>query len=399
MINDNNWLTSNEGKLLKICVVTTAFPRWEGDNRAPFIYGWVKALHDMGVQVRVIAMHNPGAKSKEYMEGIEVIRLRYLPEKLEVMQLESGGIPVAWKKRPLSRLTLIPFLMVHTFSVAKYARGFDLVHANWTLSAFSAWISYPFHNKPFIATVLGSDIYEGAQNPLIASISKFILMHALKIISPSKALAEETSALGLPAEKIGVVYNGINTDVFHPGKKEKGNYLLFVGSLIERKGAQYLICAFARVIKDHPDYRLIIIGEGSEKEKLIELTQSLSLSNHIEFLGSLSQNEVGEWMRQAAIFICPSIEEALGQVLLEAMSSGIPIIASNVGGIPEVITPDVGILVKPEDPDALADAIHRLIIDKQVALVMGKKGRLKVVQHYTWKCIAKQLLEIYAEVL
>jgi len=380
-------------------VVTTAFPRWEGDSRAPFIYGWVKALHDMGVQVRVIAMHNPGAKSKEYIEGIEVIRLRYLPEKFEVMQRESGGIPVAWKKNPLSRLTLIPFLLVHSLSVAKYGRGFDLIHANWTLSAFAAWISHPFYKKPYVVTVLGSDIYQGAQNPIIARISKFVLLHSSKVISISRALAEETISLGIPAEKIELVYSGINTDVFHPGKKEKGKYLLFVGSLIERKGVQYLIPAFKQIIKVHPGYRLVIIGEGSDKDKLLELTHKLGLSEQVQFLGNRPQSEVSDWMRQAAMFICPSLEEALGQVLLEGLASGVPIIASNVGGIPELITPEVGIVVQPADPDALADAMHHLLIDGQRMEEMGKMGRRKVMQHFTWNSVARRLLEIYSEVI
>ncbi len=92
----------------KICMLTTAYPRWPGDERAPFIHEAAKALKEAGNDVRVLAMHRPGTKTHDEIDGIEIIRTRYLPEKWEVLQEEGGGIPIVWKKKPLARLALIP---------------------------------------------------------------------------------------------------------------------------------------------------------------------------------------------------------------------------------------------------------------------------------------------------
>lgn len=130
---------------MKVLIVTTAFPRWLGDGRGNFVFEAAKAIKGQGWDVRVIAMHTPGASTHEWMDGIEVIRPRYLPEPWEILAGESAGLPQAWRTNPWTRLAIIPFLVTHALAVMRYAADADIIHANWTLSGMITWLTYWWH--------------------------------------------------------------------------------------------------------------------------------------------------------------------------------------------------------------------------------------------------------------
>src|SRR4030042_2787460 len=128
--------------MLTILVATTSFPRWEGDYRGTFIWEGCRALSDLGVRVRVVAPHAAGAKTHEEMGDVEIFRPRYmLPEGWEVLLSTPGGLPVLWSERKLARLAVFPFFISHALALARHARGCDLIHAHWALSAFAASIT------------------------------------------------------------------------------------------------------------------------------------------------------------------------------------------------------------------------------------------------------------------
>ena len=145
---------------MKVCIATTAFPRWQGDFRGIFVFEAARALVKMGCQVKVVAMHNPGSSQRETLDGIEVVRPSYFVQKWEILQRDSAGIPAAWKSNHWARLLLVPFLFTHAAALVREAKNCDLIHTNWTLSAIAAWAGYPLHHKPFLVTVQGSDIYQ-----------------------------------------------------------------------------------------------------------------------------------------------------------------------------------------------------------------------------------------------
>jgi glycosyltransferase involved in cell wall biosynthesis len=385
---------------MKICIVTTAFPRWPGDNRAPFIYNAAKAVQDLGHQVRVLAMHCPGAQSHETMEGIEVFRPRYLPDRFEIIQKDRGGIPSAWQTNRSTGLALIFFTIVHTLGTARYARNCDLIHANWTLSGLAALSSRPIHRKSYIVTVHGSDIFQGAAIPLVRFLTGMCLKRANRVIAVSSALARAVEDIGIPSNLVNVIPDGVDATFFHPPTDPREHVILFVGTLSKNKGIKYLLQAFAEVchsFKD-PDLRLDLVGDGPEKQSLMDLVKQLEIQSKVSFLGSLSQKEVSCRMRQSLLFVLPSLREGFGVVLLEALASGTPCIGSLTGGIPDIITPDVGRLVPPEKPVALKDAILEILQDPSLQIEMGKRARQKILDHFTWEIIGKQLDAIYKEV-
>lgn len=381
--------------LIKVCIVTTAFPRWSGDSRAPFIFGAARAVKNKGAHVKVIAMHNPGAETYEVMDGIPVYRPRYLPEKWEVLQKESGGIPQAWTKNPLSGLALIPFLVVHIIAIIRQAIDIDIIHANWTISGAASIFTQWLHRKPTVITVQGSDIFNAPKIPLVKGITKYVLGRATQVLALSESLRIETIALGVPSELVRVIPNGVDTDLFQPGLPRREPLVLFVGSLIERKGPKYLIEAMNFLRLDWPEVKLVIIGEGSQFFELKNLVITLGLENTVDFVGAQTQESVSSWLRRAKVFVLPSIEEGLGVVLLEALSSATPCIGSSVGGIPDVITPDVGVLFPPCDSKKLADGIWELVHDPHKWQIYSDNARKRAETIYSWDKIGDEIIDVY----
>ena len=383
---------------MKICIVTTSFPHWPGDGHAPFIYEAARAIQRKGHQVRVIAMHVPGTKTHEWWDGIEVIRPRYLPEKWEVLQKEGGGLPEVWKKHKLARLALLPFMLVHIITVARYAHDCDIVHANWTLSGMAAWLSQPVHRKPYVVTVQGSDIYQIHRYPLIIKFTQMVLSNSSAVIALSRSLSEQLISFGLDKSKITLVPNGVDIIKFAPGPVTREHYILFVGSLIKRKGVEDLLYAFSEVVHNDEELNLVIAGEGPLYKDLIKLGEALGIIDRINLLGKVTQDQVAYLMRHAKLFILPSLEEGLGVVLLEALASGTPCIASSVGGILDIVNQENGILVEPANPKAFANAILHLLSDVNRWRIMSINARSMIEKNYSWNIIGDMINDLYNNV-
>jgi glycosyltransferase involved in cell wall biosynthesis len=129
------------------------------------------------------------------------------------------------------------------------------------------------------------------------------------------------------------------------------------------------------------------------------LTEELNLEEHVTFLRFQPQNEVLAWMQKAKLLVLPSLEEAQGVVLLEALACGTPLVASRVDGIPEVVTPDVGILVPPADSQALSEAIQGILGDRQGWRVMSQQARRRAVSCYSWDRTASQFMSLYHRIV
>lgn len=385
---------------MKICIITTAFPAYLGDGDAAFIWGMANTVRRAGAEVRVVAMHRPGIPTYEIMDGIEVFRpIYWRPIQNEVLRKEVGGLPITWRKYPLTRLQILSFLVAHTLTVLRVARDVDLIHAHWTLSAAVAIIGKARYQIPVIATVQGSDIFQVTASRLGAFITRGILRRCNQITALSHALAAATIALGIPHGKIKIIPNGVATQAFIPlGAAQRDNTVVYVGSFIERKGVRYLIAAMAEVLRIFPNYHLVLIGTGPQHKELERLVAEHGISANVTFTGFLPQEQVRWWLQRARAFVLPSLEEGLGVVLLEALACGTPIIASNVGGIIDVVTPDVGQLVPPADAKALAEALIHLLTAASWEQ-LSQNARLRAVEVYDWEHIGAQYIAVYRSVL
>ena len=365
-----------------------------------FIWEAVRAVARHGHQVRVVAMHHPDALNHEIIDGIEIRRPTYWwPVSKEMLRKDVGGLPINWRRYPLARLQMVPFILVHWLAALRCAWGCDVVHAHWTLSAAAAYMGKGIHRRPIVATLQGSDIFQAVKLPLVTPIVRYILRRCDQVTVLSQALKRATAEIGISSDDICIVPNGVDIKNFVPLNQNcRENIILYVGSLIDRKGVNYLIDAFCNVRTQLPDYRLMIIGDGPAAKALKDQSTRLGIADLVDFYGFMPQDDIKFWMQRARLFVLPSVEEGLGVVLLEALACGTPIVASSVGGIVDVVTEDVGCLVPPADVQAFSEAIVQVLRADHWKM-MSMRARERAVAYYDWDVIAGKYIAIYSRVV
>jgi glycosyltransferase involved in cell wall biosynthesis len=171
-----------------------------------------------------------------------------------------------------------------------------------------------------------------------------------------------------------------------------------VARLSPEKDFATLLRATWILIKDSPDFRLKIVGDGGERQKLEQLSEELNLTNHVEFLGERS--DVSQLLPQAGFFVSSSRTEGISLTLLEAMAVGLPVVATRVGGNPEIVVEGkTGRLVQPQSPEALALAMRDLLKDQEGWPVFGELARQRVEQHFNVRNMVRQYEDLYRELL
>ncbi len=281
--------------------------------------------------------------------------------------------------------------------------------------------------KPFIHTVHGvlADEYEQAKqigyNSFRSRVANYF-MHRLAsseaetakeaslIVTISKYSLEKIKQFyDVDEAKVRIVPNGVDPEKFKPlsdktmAKRQFGlgnePCVLFVGSLIPRKGLPYLIEAAKNVVKQKPETKFLIVGDGPLKNQLIKAIDAYNLGVNFKFLGILKE-ELSDAYNAADVFALPSVQEGQGIVMLEAQAAAVPPVAFDVGGVNEAIRDgETGLLVKRSDTDGLADALLRLLSDGALREKMGVNGRKFVVENYTWDLCAERMLRVYNEAL
>ncbi len=230
-----------------------------------------------------------------------------------------------------------------------------------------------------------------------------------KTITNSTATRKFCLEAGLDGDKIEVIPFGVDTDFFRPLEvyKDKNIFqILSVGYLIERKGFEYIIRAMPQVLDEHANARLKIVGSGPLESELKELIYELELGDEVEIVNNISDDELLMVYNSADLFVLSSIvdsqgnTEGLGVVLLEAMACGLPVMGSNVGGIPDIITNnEIGVLVEEKDVHGISEAIKKLIKDKELRTILSKNGFNLVKHNFNWETIAKRYIEVFEDLI
>jgi len=226
--------------------------------------------------------------------------------------------------------------------------------------------------------------FEKMERKFVPFLAKFSLKSADKIRAISNYTKEKAQKISGP--KPYFIFQAFtNIDVFLNEKETKlDNFILFVGALEKVKGVKYLIDTFTKVVKEFPQFKLVLIGEGSERKNLECLTSNLGLSDKVEFKGRLSLEETKNIMKNCYCLVLPSLSEGLGRVLMEAMALGKPIIGSNVGGIIDLVKDgENGFLFEKENSEDLAKKLKILLKDKNLAIEMGRRGRKFVKEKFS----------------
>lgn len=261
---------------------------------------------------------------------------------------------------------------------------------------------------PYVVSLRGSDVpgYDPFNerverlHRLLKPVTRRIWRRASKVVALSDALAE-TAHRTEPGIEIDVIPNGIDASHFSPPSSRapgKAIRLITVARLLERKGIQTILSACA-----HPtvlDIELKIVGTGPYEPELREQVRKLRLEDRVRFLGFVPNEDLPHLYRDSDIFVLPSQTESFGLVFAEAMSCGLPIAASNVGGIPETVRDGVdGLLCPPDDPASLRENLLRLMSNVDARKEISHWQRERILERYTWDQIAARYADLYRSVL
>lgn len=276
----------------------------------------------------------------------------------------------------------------------------DILHAHRTTGyAFVAGMSN-FH--PYILSVWGSDVYDLPENIIYKKFVQYNLNKADYIFSTSKAMKNQVNKL--VKREVIVTPFGVDIDKFRPLNKIKNNNKIIVGTiktLSPKYGIEYLIKAF-KIVQDsnNMDLELQIAGKGEQEEDLKKLCKELKLEDRVKFLGYLNQNEVIGTFNRFDIAVFPSISESFGVAAVEAQACGVPVIVSNVGGLPEATAPNYSsILVEKGDVEHLAREINKLVNDHVLRKEMGKNAREFIEKTYNIEDNFGKVEQIYEKIL
>jgi glycosyltransferase involved in cell wall biosynthesis len=263
------------------------------------------------------------------------------------------------------------------------------------MAAFSG-----FH--PFILTGWGADIFDSPKNFFMNFILKYTFKKADEITVLSNITQKEISSLS--NKKAHLIPFGVNLTKFSKINRTHFDTIRIgtIRTLEEKYGIEYLIRAFALIYDKNPNVHLDIIGDGPQREFLEQLANSLKVSERVQFHGYINQNiefeKYIDLLQSFDIFTILSIidSETFGVAAVEASACGIPIVATNVGGLPEVVDNEItGIIVPPKNAEQVAIALERLIVNKELRNEMGIKGREKVEMQYNWQNNVKQMINLY----
>jgi glycosyltransferase involved in cell wall biosynthesis len=367
--------------LHRVLVLTTAFPT----PRQPVVGTFVREhARAAALQQDVAVVHLDGARFGDFG-----------------LHLEKSEAPPVWRLRyrrlppPLSYVSIaLGLLRV----VARFGRP-DVVHAHSLFAAIPALLLGAALRRPVVYTEYWSVFLPEDPNtlrPALARAARFALNRSTIVLPVSAALESQLRRIA-PQASYHVVRNVVDAEVFAPrdAKPRRTTIgLVSVGLMDDdSKGFDLLLKAFAG---SEQALRLDIVGDGAHRSRYEQLAHDLGVADRVSFRGIVDKATVADLMREADVFVLASRFENNPVVLLEALSSGLPVVATAVGGVPEVVTDERGVLVAPNDPDALAAGIDAIVT--RLATFDGKELAARAHESFSLETIGSELGTIYDEV-
>ena len=364
--------------------------------------GWVsyflgKHFAAAGHDVHLITSRFRDCPTNEKVEGFHVHRVPALRKNPDVCAVHE----------------MLTYAISSSLYGLRFAKRFkpDIVQVFFGIPAGGgAYLLRKRRDVPYVVFLGGRDVPSRNPDPpyyrwlylVLKPIIRSIWGNASRVVACSdglRDLARETTT----DVKMDVIPDGLDLSRFEPTPRstcpEKVR-ILTIGRLIPRKGFQFLIRALPQIVENAAhDFEIEIVGDGPYQKELLKLAADLDVAGHIRFAGSVPYSELPQKYRDANIFILPSLAEGMPLVVLEAMGTGLPIAASRVQGIDELVAEDVnGALFDPGDADGLARSLVKLINAGKGRIEMGKAS-VERVKPYDWKHIADAYLTLYADIL
>jgi len=376
---------------MKIAQVTSHF---QSKYYGSYEYFLCRQLANLGHEVVVYTSDKEGwqkmANKKigvetEECEGFTVHRLPTGPE--------IGIMPV------------IPKLLVTLLKMK-----FDIIHSHdyYAASSFYSAITSRAKRIPLVLTQHNDHLPHSFVNNFLylldsCTFGRYTLFQAKKIVALSRNIKSHLLLMGTDESKIEVIPNGIDTRSYSPHRKNlletqwgiTHPVILFVGRLVEGKGIEYLLHAFSKVVAKIPEAKLVIVGRGPKEKELEGLRRKLGLYN-VLFLGAIENQLMPNIYVGCDVLVLPSIREPFGNVVIEAMAAGKPVVGSQVGGMKDTIKHGVtGYHVQPRSSQQISKYLTRMLKDDSLRNRLGENARMRVLKHYDQELLIQKIEQMY----
>jgi len=380
---------------VRICVLTHTFPRNDQDVAAAFMKEFCDGLVENGNQVVVVTPYDPIFNRTG--DNFKVVTYKYIwPESFHLLGY-SRSMEADINLKPYNYL-LAPFMIFFgIFALLKVVKKekIDLISVHWILpnGIIALIVSYLTH-VPYTITLPGTDAYLASKNKIFGLLSKLVAQQSSALFSNSRWHLDKILNLGVKIAVSEVITYPVDIKKFVPLKSglgalrekynlsEKNFVVLAVGRLVYKKGFEYLIKALPEVIKNYPNLKVIIGGDGDLYSDLVDLAKKMGVEEQIFFPGNLKRDEIVYYYNLADVVVTPSIVDEGGNidgrplVILESMACGKPQIVTNLPGISDALKDEVNALLVPQkDSPALTRALLKIIESKDLRTKMGKENR------------------------
>jgi glycosyltransferase involved in cell wall biosynthesis len=394
---------------LNVCFVTPEYFPISGGTGA-YVYYLSHSLQKLGHNVHVVARDQQDSEKTingiqvHYVKGVGNALTRYwrfarsASKRIRELNKQNGFDIIH------SNLPLVPSFGVPKDSAKAIVCA---VHSTWKGEAIVTKRDNPKELNPNEKSMLRF-------NFVLRSYEKKLMKRSDALIAVSKYTVNELTELyGINKNKIHVIYNGVDIERFKPrsnrielcrefGLDPNKKVVLFVGRLYHRKGLETLLKSVPLVLKEFSNVKFVISGTGfkQKEESLRNLAKELDIEDHVTFLGYVPDNKLPLLYSASDIFVLPAIYENFPFAILEAQATGLPVISTNVGGIPEfLVDNENGFVIEPRDPIQLTQKVLTLLQNQRLAKEMGDLGRKLIEEKFDWRLITRQVIDLYHKLL
>lgn len=383
---------------LPVVFLAHAYPRFAGDPVGSFIHTLAVALRDEGIDVSVVAPAADGVPARDVLDGIPIRRFRYAPRRWETLAYTgtmSAQVAGSWP----GRIAMLGFLAAALVATARERRatGATILHAHWWFPAgLVARALRAVTRTPYVITLHGSDLRLALGSAWGRRLFRAVARRASRITAVSAWLARGAEEIA-PGLDVPVAPMPVSVALFERASAPRdARRLLFVGKLSPQKGLDRLLRAMSLM---HEPCTLTVVGAGRVDDEAVRMRASaLGLGDRIEWLPLLSQAELAEQYRRAAVHVIPALEEGLGLTAVEAQLSETPVVAFASGGMPDLIMDGVtGVLVGAGDEPALASALDRALASDAQRVALGLAGRAAALERFSPRAVASGYGALYRE--
>jgi teichuronic acid biosynthesis glycosyltransferase TuaC len=398
-----------------VLIVTSSYPKHEGEPSGIFLHHLSRKLVAVGWRVLVLAPNFPGGRPVQMLDGVEIRRFNYFLHRRQALCYRSGMLPNL--KQSVLLWFQVPFYLASLFgSILQTVRkeSIGVINAHWVVpQGIVTRLVQSFSPVPVVLTVHGGDIF--AFQGLVGRFLKRLALRRADACTANSAFTRGQLLQLCPSAEVSIVPMGVDVTDFEPKQRNvllrqklgvAAQMILFVGRLVEKKGVHNLLAAMQQVLKKSPQATLVLVGDGTQRHELERMAERLEIAGSVRFLGKLPHEQLPEYYAAADLFVGPSVvdrsgdTEGLGVVFVEAASAGLAIVGTLVGGISDVLIHEVtGIAVEPDQPEALANAIERLLGDESLRHRLGAAARQHALSQFSWSQVAGRFSSIFRKVL